>query len=747
MADVANDLTTTASVDQGDVYQGEIETSGDQDWIAVTLTAGITYGFSHQGEPTNSGTLVDPYIRGLYDSEGTSLGLEDDDSGTGRESLLVFTPDSSGTYYVSVGGWNTETGTYSFTYDTFDSISSTPYSDPAAEQFEATGVEPVDALLSLWRYKSLTGEETIPITYSVPTTGSVWSDDPDFGYGPDSPEPRTNIEYLDANEVAIFEDALAQIASFANVQFTEVADNAESAGTIRIAWTGIEDEDSSAWAYLPFSSANAGDIWLLTEGLNTGGEGSFFQNVVLHELGHAVGLKHPFDTDGTGVVMPAEYDGLEYTLMAYNTSVDGEHILGSDYYPTTYMYYDILALQATYGAIETAPGNTTYSFESGERYYITVWDTGGTDTYDASEQTANLHLDLTPGSWSNVGTVVELYSQSQTFDKTDTVFTPPEITIEQAFGGSGNDTLTGNDADNVLGGNGGNDQIDGGAGADLLRGNAGQDTVSGGAGNDTIWAGAGDTSGDEFSGGTGDDIIGGGSGDDLAYGGNGSDILYGGDGDDTLSGAGWSNGQAVNADTGSNEIWSGDGNDQLHGGSLADALGGGEGDDTIIGYGGGDVIYAGSTGDDELSGEGGDDLIFGGTENDTVSGGAGSDELYGGSGNDNISGGSDADTIYGGGGDDTLRGGAGDDIIRPGDGNDLILFVEGSGDDVVEGFVVADDRLDLSETVTDFTSNSAVQAAATDTNDGVVIDLGGGNSVLLSGFTVDDIAGISILFT
>ena len=56
--------------------------------------------------------------------------------------------------------------------------------------------------------------------------------------------------------------------------------------------------------------------------------------------------------------------------------------------------------------------------------------------------------------------------------------------IENASGGSGNDTITGNGAANILAGNLGNDTLSGLAGNDTLTGGGGTDTMNGGAGDD-----------------------------------------------------------------------------------------------------------------------------------------------------------------------------------------------------------------------------------------------------------------------
>lgn len=746
MTDIAADLTTTAQADEGVDFFGTIETPGDEDWIAVTLEAGETYGITLRGLSSGSGTLEDPFITGLYDADGNDLGLSDDDGAGNRESLLVFTPTESGTYYVSAGAWSTTTGTYTLSYGDFVAVQMTADSDVPIEEYEISGDQNVDSLLTLIRFKDLIEDGITTVTYSIPTTGSVYSDE---GYSPEraDSEPYNDISYLTPREVSMFEEALGQISDIANVEFVEVADDATSAGTIRPAWTGLRGEDAAAWAYTPFSAPQSGDIWFLSENLLTGGVGSYFHLVMLHELGHAVGLKHPFEDDGSGVIIEDEYDGLEYTVMTYTTSVENEAIQSLSYYPTTYMYYDILALRHIYGEVETAPGDTTYVWADGKTYYETVWDTGGTDTYNAAGRSEDLHLNLQPGTWSNVGSPVEMYSITGHVirTKTETVFTPPEVTIENAIGGTGDDTLTGNSADNLLVGNDGDDIASGGSGNDTLRGNAGDDTLLGGAGDDVMWAGANDAGDDSMNGGDGADLIGGGQGDDFLVGGAGTDVLFGGDGDDTLHGGDF--GAAVDVtDVTSSQLWSGGGDDFVFGAEGNDAIGGGGGDDVISAGAGNDTVFAGEDGDDTLNGGADDDVLFGSSGDDVVAGDGGEDELFGGTGNDNVLGGAGDDTLYGGAGDDTLNGGVGDDTLRAGAGEDVLIFEAGGGNDTASGFSLEEDQLDLSATTTDFTDLAGLQAAATDTDDGVLLDLGGGDSLLLAGLAVSDLAAASIAF-
>ena len=112
--DNADSPATSGSVDVGGTETGEVDFRGDHDWFAVDLQAGRTYRLDLEGSVTEAGTLGDPHLRGIFDSDGTPLpDTTDGDSGAGRNSRLTFTPTEGGTYYVAAGGsGNYNTGTY-----------------------------------------------------------------------------------------------------------------------------------------------------------------------------------------------------------------------------------------------------------------------------------------------------------------------------------------------------------------------------------------------------------------------------------------------------------------------------------------------------------------------------------------------------------------------------------------------------------------------------------------------------------
>jgi serralysin len=176
--------------------------------------------------------------------------------------------------------------------------------------------------------------------------------------------------------------------------------------------------------------------------------------------------------------------------MSYTAHTPGDDGLAS-FYPTTPMYYDLLAVQAMYGRnLNHNAGNTTYKFVQGGTYWQTIDDTGGHDNiqYIGSQSVA---IDLREGHFSKVSNPITFTNKTSI---TATVAIGPNTVIEDAYGGSGNDALTGNDVGNKLFGNDGNDTLVGGNGNDMLYGGNGNDKFYGGAGNDVIYGGAGNDS-------------------------------------------------------------------------------------------------------------------------------------------------------------------------------------------------------------------------------------------------------------
>ena len=108
--DIADDLTTKATLTVGSNVDGEINFASDQDWYAITLEAGMRYQFDLKGSASNKGSLADPFLA-LHSPAGVSL-VSNDDVADSTDSQLVFTAEQAGTYYLSAGAFGNEEGTY-----------------------------------------------------------------------------------------------------------------------------------------------------------------------------------------------------------------------------------------------------------------------------------------------------------------------------------------------------------------------------------------------------------------------------------------------------------------------------------------------------------------------------------------------------------------------------------------------------------------------------------------------------------
>ena len=115
-ADLSGRISTTGTVPVGGSVSGAIGVAGDKDAYAVELIAGRTYRIDLEGSPTGMGTLADPSLRWLRAADGTGIrGTRDDDGGEGANARQEFTPEESGTYYISARANGDGTGTYTLT--------------------------------------------------------------------------------------------------------------------------------------------------------------------------------------------------------------------------------------------------------------------------------------------------------------------------------------------------------------------------------------------------------------------------------------------------------------------------------------------------------------------------------------------------------------------------------------------------------------------------------------------------------
>ena len=176
--EVSDWFDTKGRVGVGSYVAGAIEEASDRDWFRVTLEAGTTYQVDLEGSPTNQGTLRDPYLHGIRDSEGDLIWYTtDDNSGVGMNSRVNFTPDSDGTYYIEAGALFGRTGTYRLsvwqeTSDDEPLTASYPASAYMSARHKGTDDRP-QVVVSFSRPVAAIGADTPSVTVTGGTVVSV----------------------------------------------------------------------------------------------------------------------------------------------------------------------------------------------------------------------------------------------------------------------------------------------------------------------------------------------------------------------------------------------------------------------------------------------------------------------------------------------------------------------------------------------------------------------------------------------
>jgi Ca2+-binding RTX toxin-like protein len=512
------------------------------------------------------------------------------------------------------------------------------------------------------------------LTYSFPTSSADYADGIFY-----NDQPNHDFRAFNDSQKAVVREVLQGLSAVTELTFSEAAKASE--GVMRF---GLNDLMTNAY-YPGYDNGAAGDTFYQHAiDFKNMGPGSHAHFVFLHEIGHALGLQHGHETGNYYGPLPPEHDSLEFSLMTYRSYVGDDPNTGTSPadYPQSYMMYDLATLQFLYGPdFTTRAGNTTYRWSpltgqmtidgiaqpmpNDNHIFLTVWDGGGEDSYDLSNYTTRVEIDLRPRGWTRT-------SEAQIADLGDGHYARGNIAnamlykgdtrslIENAIGGSAGDAIVGNQAVNGLLGGGGDDTLDGLEADDVLDGGAGDDRLTGGAGTDTAsYASAGAAvtvnlalSGSQNTGGAGSDTL------------SGIENLAGSPLGDTLTG-----------NSGANS---------LDGAAGADILRGGAGDDVYRISDSGDTVIEDNT-------SGGVDLVVSAVsfslvgqylENLTLSGAAATNATGNGLAN-LIVGNAAANQLSGGDGADVLNGAAGSDTMAGDAGNDRFV-VDNAADRALE---------------------------------------------------------------
>ena len=381
-----------------------------------------------------------------------------------------------------------------------------------------------------------------PKPIRVPSSGNPWIDGLTDGYrwGTTKDNPAVGYTFISDTsdqpkgefggypswgwsdqERELMVGAMESIAKVSGLEFSDRGDDNDDDVEI---WfynmDGKSSEGSYGFAYTPGSDSDEGLVainWSAYQ--NHDGSfkhsiapGSFYGITFLHELSHAVGLKHPHDK---GLRGQPRFPGLKASSDQYRDAGD----YGQNAHPWTQLSYvdkkarnglvpekiedygflqkpgalDVAALQWLYGINEEAAGNDNVyrlPLENEEGTgWESIWDTGGIDRIDGSRSKKPVRIDLrnatldqsdsAGGYVSRVKGVFGGFTIAHDWDGKMLESTSGGCVIENATGGKKGDVLIGNAANNTL---------KGGKGRDILFAGSGRKNRSiGGNGDDEFW--------------------------------------------------------------------------------------------------------------------------------------------------------------------------------------------------------------------------------------------------------------------
>lgn len=305
---------------------------------------------------------------------------------------------------------------------------------------------------------------TRTVTYSFAASANYLASSSDYAEDIIGLTPFTSAEKTATQKILSY---VSSILPMTFVEVTETASGNSATGEIRL--VNNTQEGSSGYALSPGESdlQYRGDVFLSTSSINsTYAPGSFDYDTILHELTHALGLKHPGNYNAGEAVStdPGNYlatseDSKTLSVVSYAEQSQGLQRI--DFAP-----YDLLALKYLYGLKAQNVGDNTFAWTDAIGQQMqTLIDDGGTDTIDLRQLTTDNQIDLREGHSSNAGRVA-----SSTSTPAEPALQNVQIAfgtqIENIWGSPQADHITGNSSSNTLQGNDGNDTFVGGEGVD-----------------------------------------------------------------------------------------------------------------------------------------------------------------------------------------------------------------------------------------------------------------------------------------
>lgn len=320
----------------------------------------------------------------------------------------------------------------------------TPTTSGQVSTVALSGTTNIDALVGGTKWGASTPGSGVTLSYSFPTLSSFFTS----GYGFYSLSETSGLIALSATQQLAAQSALAAWANVANIQWQQVTDSLTEVGDVRVSFSSSVGTNAggSTWGYAYLPGVNypeGGDVWVDDDSRSssfTVGQYDYF--ALMHELGHALGLKHPFDDTPT---LPSQYNNWQYSIMAYDSVPSWGAVRAS-----TPMLFDIQTIQYLYGANTSYhSGDDVYTFSSASPVVQALWDAGGTNTLDFASFSNAGSFDTNPGGINSVTGSGGLTSVTVAY----------KVNIHKLVAGSGNDTIVAGAALRDISGGAGTDTV------------------------------------------------------------------------------------------------------------------------------------------------------------------------------------------------------------------------------------------------------------------------------------------------
>jgi len=447
--------STSPTITLTKAYSSNLEVAGDTGLKPLATTGTLTNTVSETVSLRKGVIYTLNTSFGLNNIKGNALIAVKDANGTTLSSIksavgktsaaLTFTPAADGVFAISLTGQPiapTKT-TAASTTDLYSSYR-IQVTQPLSKLPTKSGNTNVDALVlggtNAWQHAvgSTATTSTNVINDSLKSLNNVVDNSAEISYAFMDDAFLGGLTGNDAKKPSVMDDvtktavtsAFDYLSTLINVKF-KLANSATDASII-FGENAQKTTSSAGYANPPNQSGTHPQYLFLANDASTndsatnGGfaTGTYGWQTLVHEIAHTMGLKHPFNGNAGGGGSPAPYlppatNNHRYSVMSYTSAADSKILTATvkngstsvsqaQVSPSTYMTYDIAALQYLYGAnTDTTSTDAkltkiqTLDFTDNYKGMQTLWTPNGA-TLDASATTHKNIIDLRGGAYSSI---------------------------------------------------------------------------------------------------------------------------------------------------------------------------------------------------------------------------------------------------------------------------------------------------------------------------------------------------------